>query len=234
MSSTTTITKPPTSQPASSPVELLNIESARWYTRLHPGLVLAVYAIQFQAIVADPVSALLRGLLPLCILQIAYVAICLPPTGATSTPAPKPGSRRSKQPPSALGRTLSLAGSVANRTIVPAFLSLVLAVIAGAPLLFTTLVLFGAPFIYVHGVDSGRWREIVSLLHPMDEVYGAALGTLLGAWVGAIPIPLDWDREWQKWPVTIVTGAYIGFAAGKLAGGMLFRGKVVKFDKQLD
>ncbi|KAJ9637686.1 Glycosylphosphatidylinositol (GPI) anchor assembly protein [Coniosporium tulheliwenetii] len=55
----------------------------------------------------------------------------------------------------------------------------------------------------------------------MDEVYGAALGTLLGAWVGAIPIPLDWDREWQKWPVTIVTGAYIGFAAGKLAGEAL-------------
>ncbi|EON69707.1 hypothetical protein W97_08967 [Coniosporium apollinis CBS 100218] len=245
MSSTATVTKPLTAQTAPSPVELLNTESARWCTRLHPGLVLAVYAIQFKAIVADPVSALLRGLLPLCIVQTAYVAICLPPTGANSTPAPKPGSRRNKQPPNALSRTLSLVGGVANRTVVPAFLSLVLAVIAGTPLLFTTLVLFGAPFsthlphtalcalhasllamlplVYVHGVDSGRWREIVSLMHPMDEVYGATLGTLLGAWVGAIPIPLDWDREWQKWPVTIVTGAYIGFAIGKLAGDVFYR-----------
>lgn len=42
------------------------------------------------------------------------------------------------------------------------------------------------------------------------------------------------DREWQKWPVTIVTGAYIGFAVGKLAGGLLFRGKIIKFDQKLE
>lgn len=118
MSSTATVTKPLTAQTAPSPIEPLNTESARWCTRLHPGLVLAVYAVQFKAIVADPVSALLRGLLPLCILQVAYVAICLPPTGANSTPAPKPGSRRNKQPPNALSRTLSLVGGVANRTVV--------------------------------------------------------------------------------------------------------------------
>ena len=35
------------------------------------------------------------------------------------------------------------------------------------------------------------------------------------------------DREWQKWPVTIVTGAYIGYAVGKLLGGTLLKGKKV-------
>lgn len=38
------------------------------------------------------------------------------------------------------------------------------------------------------------------------------------------------DREWQKWPVTIVTGAYIGYAVGKLLGGTLLKGKKIMFD----
>lgn len=62
---------------------------------------------------------------------------------------------------------------------------------------------------------------------PVDEVFGAALGACLGAWLGAVPIPLDWDREWQKWPVTILTGAYGGWAVGKVVGGMILRGKCV-------
>lgn len=37
------------------------------------------------------------------------------------------------------------------------------------------------------------------------------------------------DREWQKWPVTIVTGAYIGYAMGKLLGGTLLKGKKIVF-----
>jgi hypothetical protein len=37
------------------------------------------------------------------------------------------------------------------------------------------------------------------------------------------------DREWQKWPVTIVTGAYIGYAVGKLLGGTLLKGKKIMF-----
>jgi len=46
------------------------------------------------------------------------------------------------------------------------------------------------------------------------------LGTCIGAWFGAVPIPLDWDRDWQRWPITIVTGAYIGWAIGRSLGGM--------------
>lgn len=55
-----------------------------------------------------------------------------------------------------------------------------------------------------------------------------SLGACLGSWIGAIPIPLDWDREWQKWPVTIVTGLYIGAVLGKLAGEYLFKGRMIK------
>jgi phosphatidylinositol glycan class F len=96
----------------------------------------------------------------------------------------------------------------------PAFLSLALSALVATPLLTTTLVLFGAPvtthhlhtllcgahiallstlpLVYVHGVNGDTWRQIVALLTPMDEVYGGLIGTVLGAWLGAIPIPLDW------------------------------------------
>ncbi|KHJ31325.1 putative gpi-anchor biosynthesis protein (pig-f) [Erysiphe necator] len=86
------------------------------------------------------------------------------------------------------------------------------------------------PLIYVHGTDSGKWKQILSAYCPMDEVFGATVGAFIGGWLGAIPIPLDWDREWQKWPITIVTGMYLGYISGKFAGGKVFKGKRIEFD----
>lgn len=48
------------------------------------------------------------------------------------------------------------------------------------------------PLVYVHGVDKVKWREIAAVFMPFDEVWGATVGTCVGAWLGAIPIPLDW------------------------------------------
>ena len=86
------------------------------------------------------------------------------------------------------------------------------------------------PLFYTQGVSSERWRSLVSLSAAVDETRGAAMGTLMGAWLGAIPIPLDWDREWQKWPVTVVAGAYGGWVVGKVLGGTLLKGKIVEFN----
>jgi phosphatidylinositol glycan class F len=86
MSSKVTIDASATSKPkpsAASPIEPLKNDAARIYTHIHPVVVLSLYAYQFPAIVADPVSALLALLAPLAVLQIAYVAVCLPPTGET-------------------------------------------------------------------------------------------------------------------------------------------------------
>ena len=61
--------------------------------------------------------------------------------------------------------------------------------------------------------------------------YWGAVGTLVGAWLGAAPIPLDWDRDWQvipssnlltqKWPITVVVGAYLGHALGLVLSAIL-------------
>ena len=36
-----------------------------------------------------------------------------------------------------------------------------------------------------------------------------AWGTVLGAWFGAFAIPLDWDRWWQRWPITCLISSTI-------------------------
>lgn len=34
--------------------------------------------------------------------------------------------------------------------------------------------------------------------------------TILGSWLGAVVIPLDWDRPYQKWPISCCIGAMVG------------------------
>ncbi|KAK7180338.1 GPI biosynthesis protein family Pig-F [Paraphaeosphaeria sporulosa] len=245
---TTVLNSHPKPRAPATPTDVLPTDAAQLYTHIHPILVLSLYALQFPSIVADPVPALATALVPLGILQIAYVAICLPPTGGTATPVvdkKKPGSGAGEK-----GKKGGMRGTIIVR-LLPGFLSLIVASIVIAPLLAAILVLFGAPLtthhahtllaaahisflatlplVYVHGVDGAAWRDIIALLRPVDEVYGGMIGGVVGAWLGAVPIPLDWDREWQKWPVTIVSGAYVGWAVGKMVGGFL-KGRKIAFE----
>jgi len=62
-----------------------------------------------------------------------------------------------------------------------------------------------------------------------------AIGSFVGAWLGTIPIALDWDRPWQvslsissykcwhyndtwiqAWPLTPIYGAISGYIVGSL------------------
>lgn len=40
--------------------------------------------------------------------------------------------------------------------------------------------------------------------------------TLIGTWLGAIVIPLDWDRPWQVWPIPCYFGGLLGNMIGNL------------------
>uniref|UniRef100_A0A4W4GCI2 Phosphatidylinositol glycan anchor biosynthesis, class F n=1 Tax=Electrophorus electricus TaxID=8005 RepID=A0A4W4GCI2_ELEEL len=47
--------------------------------------------------------------------------------------------------------------------------------------------------------------------------------SIVGAWFGAFPIPLDWDRPWQVWPISCSLGATGGFLTGLLAAPLWIR-----------
>jgi hypothetical protein len=102
MASKVTIDASAMSKPTPStaaPIEPLQNDAARLYTHVHPVVILSLYAYKFKAIVADPVPALLGILAPLAVLQIAYVAVCLPPTGETpKVKKSKPGEKKKHTP----------------------------------------------------------------------------------------------------------------------------------------
>jgi len=118
----------------------------------------------------------------------------------------------------------------------------ILTILLGAPLtshlphtfLFSLhlAILTTPPLFYTHGVSGAAWRQMISVSAPFDEVLGAAVGGVVGAWLGAVPIPLDWDREWQRWPVTVLVGGVGGWAVGRTVGGsMLGWGKGVRWEE---
>ncbi|TQS33197.1 hypothetical protein Golomagni_06464 [Golovinomyces magnicellulatus] len=207
-----------------------------------PAVLFAILGAGMKHLIATPVWTLQMSLPVIAAVQIVYAVVCLPVVG------------------SSLGKARKTKKNANNNTITTAILSLVLAAIS-TPGVYILFVLFGAPFLietshtllcaahfsllglfpafFVRGVDNQVLVAVAGASAPFDETYGALVGAVLGAWLGAIPIPLDWDRDWQKWPVTIVVGMYIGSCLGSLAGGSLLFGKrmssgetVAKEDKE--
>uniref|UniRef100_A0A060T8U2 Glycosylphosphatidylinositol anchor biosynthesis protein 11 n=1 Tax=Blastobotrys adeninivorans TaxID=409370 RepID=A0A060T8U2_BLAAD len=175
----------------------------------------------------DPVGALVESAPALVLIQILYSIF----GGlASRSPTSKRGSKKTKSRSD--GESF---GTLATTAILASILSGIMSV-----LVFALLILFGAPattylgetflcalhisvlsvqpLVFVYNLDSNIWKDIISVNLPLNGVYGASVGTWLGAWLGAIVIPLDWDRPWQRWPLPIVGGAYLGTAIGTIVG----------------
>lgn len=56
--------------------------------------------------------------------------------------------------------------------------------------------------------------------------------TLFGAWLGAIVIPLDWNRPWQDWPIPCNVGAIAGYMVGSFLSSLLQHPYFCKFFKK--
>jgi GPI ethanolamine phosphate transferase 2/3 subunit F len=188
-------------------------------------------------------------------IQLVYAILSLPPAGSQSFKPPRklrPGEKKKpttegQHPNIAVVRTspcwsLTVANNPEQTTTVALVLSLFATIV-----LHVFFVLFGAPFLthiphtllcslylsifglfplfYTRGVSNKEWLEILGTKAPLDEAFGGFVGGCFGAWLGAVPIPLDWDREWQKWPITILCGVLVGYISGKSIGGTVAFGK---------
>lgn len=75
-----------------------------------------------------------------------------------------------------------------------------------------------APAATVYGSSWGDWQRIFAKTRPAgpvdDLVCFPAHGAILGSWFGAWPMPLDWERPWQEWPISVTYGALVGYATG--------------------
>lgn len=118
--------------------------------------------------------------------------------------------------------------------------SLLVGILLGFPLTII-LILFGAP-INVFTLLLGLHLSIIAIspvllffkfdfssinkIFLQEKIYRSIFSNPIlsssfiafaGTWLGVIPIPLDWDRPWQQWPVTLLVGAY----TGSFLGGVL-------------
>lgn len=102
-------------------------------------------------------------------------------------------------------------------------------------------IIFGAPLSLEHGWRTFYWAQLLSVLTvlPAAIILGGswsdwqrlfaftkprgaleysvcipAHGAVIGAWFGAWPMPLDWERPWQEWPVCVTYGMVGGFILG--------------------
>ncbi|KIW22336.1 uncharacterized protein PV07_12233 [Cladophialophora immunda] len=137
----------------------------------------------------------------------------------------------------------TLFALILTLTLPPLPLGLI-ALVLGAPLYPTSLLpltfllsvhvsLLGfLPLFYTHGVSSLAWRDVAAAWLPFDSagVWGGTVGSFVGGWVGAIPMALDWDREWQKWPCTVIWGMVIGWTVGRAVTNGLGWGKGKRID----
>ena len=69
----------------SQTISALPEQTARFYTYIHPVLILSLYSVCFSSLVADPVSTLKKSIAPLAHLQIIYCVVCLPPFAGASS-----------------------------------------------------------------------------------------------------------------------------------------------------
>jgi phosphatidylinositol glycan class F len=100
---------------------------------------------------------------------------------------------------------------------------LILCCLAIVPI-YLGLILFGAPFstYFIENVYLAAHLSFLSYpivlaylnLGKQSHFYKYIISIMVGAWLGAIVIPLDWDRPWQNWPLPIIGGGYLGAIVG--------------------
>ncbi|KAG7591855.1 GPI biosynthesis protein Pig-F [Arabidopsis thaliana x Arabidopsis arenosa] len=76
------------------------------------------------------------------------------------------------------------------------------------------------PASAVFGASWTDWHRVFASLKPTGNVEYMILipayGAIIGGWFGAWPMPLDWERPWQEWPICVCYGAIGGYIVGQM------------------
>ncbi|XVF23341.1 hypothetical protein REPUB_Repub13aG0029800 [Reevesia pubescens] len=74
------------------------------------------------------------------------------------------------------------------------------------------------PAASIYGSSWTDWHRIFACTKPKGSLDFMlclpAHGAVIGAWFGAWPMPLDWERPWQDWPICVSYGAMAGYVGG--------------------
>ncbi|KAK2651762.1 hypothetical protein Ddye_011618 [Dipteronia dyeriana] len=87
------------------------------------------------------------------------------------------------------------------------------------------------PAASVFGSSWADWQRIFAHTKPNRTIEYMicipAHTAIIGAWFGAWPMPLDWEKPWQEWPICVSYGAMVGYLVGIVAssGLALVRGR---------
>lgn len=186
-------------------------------------LPLVLYGMIQGELMVDPLKGLWKGVINLLLMQLVYGVILAKSILADSAKPQGP--------------------NVFFLVVASTVLSLLL-----SGILFVGLILFGAPLydfvketfaLAVHlsvlllqpsmiafkldFQNLGRVFESESIYKTIlhNQVLCGAFFTFIGTWFGVVPIPLDWDRPWQQWPITLLAGGYMGAFLGSVLGLIL-------------
>ncbi|XP_013659562.2 phosphatidylinositol-glycan biosynthesis class F protein-like [Brassica napus] len=76
------------------------------------------------------------------------------------------------------------------------------------------------PATAVFGASWTDWHRVFASMKPSGNVeymiFIPAYGAIIGGWFGAWPMPLDWERPWQEWPICVCYGAIGGYIVGQI------------------
>ncbi|CAN1170845.1 Phosphatidylinositol-glycan biosynthesis class F protein [Linum perenne] len=77
------------------------------------------------------------------------------------------------------------------------------------------------PVASVYGSSWADWQRLLACTKPIGSLEYMlcipAHGAVIGAWLGAWPMPLDWERPWQEWPICVTYGSLVGYVVGMVA-----------------
>ncbi|CAF2050502.1 BnaA09g56460D [Brassica napus] len=81
------------------------------------------------------------------------------------------------------------------------------------------------PATAVFGASWTDWHRVFASMKPSGNVeymiFIPAYGAIIGGWFGAWPMPLDWERPWQEWPICVCYGAIGGYIVGQIVSLIL-------------